>query len=64
MFEKCTESVNTVIKYLSNSIMFNWLFSKLYIESQNDLALVLLNPYIPCLLNNVDPDQLASEEAS
>ena len=28
------------------------------------LTLVLLNPDIPCFANNVDPDQLASEEAN
>ena len=28
------------------------------------LTLVLLNPDIPCLCNNLDPDQLASEEAN
>ena len=28
------------------------------------VTLVLLNPDIPCLANSVDPDQLASEEAS
>ena len=29
-----------------------------------NLTLVLLNPDIPCFANNVDPDQLASEEAN
>ena len=36
----------------------------LWIQISIVLTLVLLNPDIPCFANNVDPDQLASEEAN
>ena len=32
--------------------------------SESTLTIVLPNPDMPCLPNNVDPDQLASEEAN